>query len=196
MSAFETDTFTEASDLTLASHVPNDGGSWTKHGSFSGTATVVAAEGRVRGDSTTNLAYYYHSGVPLSADYDVEAICRFSVADATGNPGVCSRIDTTTGTLYEWVMGAFSFLLRRLVAGAATQIGSYGVPVINTDYVLKLSTSGTTIKAYLDGVERISVTDSAISAAGKAGIRLRQNSRMDSYSVSDQRNTWYAFAQQ
>jgi hypothetical protein len=55
----------------------------------------------------------------------------------------------------------------------ATKLGEYvSTAVVGTNYDLKLEMQGTSIKLYLDGVERVSVTDSDITAAGRAGVRF------------------------
>lgn len=67
--------------------------------------------------------------------------------------------------------------LWKFVSGVYTQLGSYTLPsiAVDTPYRIELSMSGSTIKVYLDGVERISVSDSSITAAGRAGLMVGAN---------------------
>lgn len=65
------------------------------------------------------------------------------------------------------------------VGGSWIQIGSYGTTVnANTWYLLKLEMTGSTIKGYLNDVERISVTDTTFSS-GKIALRSGNDSRFD-----------------
>ena len=58
--------------------------------------------------------------------------------------------------------------LEKNVAGSKTTLGQYnGGQSITTNYVIKLSMVGSAIKVFQDTVERISVSDSDITATGK-----------------------------
>jgi hypothetical protein len=67
--------------------------------------------------------------------------------------------------------------LYKRVAGTFTQLGSsYNATFPNlSSHTFRLTANGTTLTAYMDGVAVITVTDSAISAAGKVGMRANQN---------------------
>jgi hypothetical protein len=62
--------------------------------------------------------------------------------------------------------------IQKVVSASATDLGSYtGGYVSGTTYTVKLSMSGTTLKAYVNGTERVSVTDSTYTATGVPGMR-------------------------
>jgi hypothetical protein len=66
-----------------------------------------------------------------------------------------------------------NFRIFKRVAGTFTQLGS-SVNLAwtrGTSKVIKFSIAGSTIKAFMDSVEQLSVTDSAITAAGLIGMR-------------------------
>lgn len=118
----------------------------------------------------TSVAYWSGAFNPASADYDVQGLVQ-----KTGDVGASGLIGRRTGadTYYVLYINTFSQLLvlSKIVAGVETELGTFnGGYANNTDYTIKLSMSGTTIKGFEGGVERISVTDSAISAIGKPGI--------------------------
>ena len=172
-SDFATDTFTEASDLTLASHTPEVGGTIVSHpdASYTSTATIDAATDRIFPNGT---AAYYYSASPPSADYYVQADF-FAAAITSVNAAICGRMDTTANTMYIIRLNnGTSWELRKIVAGTATTIGSSTnqLPTNGTSKTVKLIMSGTSISVLVNGVTEISVTDSAISAAGKAGVRF------------------------
>lgn len=75
-------------------------------------------------------------------------------------------------------------LLYKKVGGSYTQLGSTVTVsfVRGTSHTLSFSASGTSLVVKFDGVTRISVTDSAISAAGKCGPRTNGgNFKVDSF---------------
>lgn len=62
------------------------------------------------------------------------------------------------------------YRLYKRAAGAWTQLGTSYVAAITGTETLKLEMNGTAIKAFLDGTERVSVTDTTFSASGDCGI--------------------------
>jgi hypothetical protein len=61
-----------------------------------------------------------------------------------------------------------AYWLRKTVAGVETNLGSYGVVEAHGD-VLKIGASGSTITAYYNGIQRIQVTDTAITSGKHVG---------------------------
>lgn len=180
MAAFLSDTMTEGSNTTLGTHTPETGGSWAQHPNFTTNTLIVGGGlGYCYGSSSAGTSIYYNNATPPNADYYVEATVRTNAAGTvTDLMGVCGRVATGASTMYmlfyndnidEWK-------LEKLVAGASTAIGTYvSALAAATSATIKLEMIGTSIKVYLNGVERISVTDSSISDAGFVGIRGRSN---------------------
>lgn len=92
-------------------------------------------------------------------------LVRATFPSGTKLSGYGLRVAATGIYLYEFSGWAYSYL-----AGAPTRnaIGSWVSAISITD-VIKLEAQGTTIKAYVNSVERISVTD-AVHASGRPGI--------------------------
>lgn len=159
---FASDTFTDTDLTDLNVHTPSGGGTWTTHPSY---ATGRIQNNRVRADLGNGLNY--HSGTPASADYDVSGD-HVWFSDNNAEIGLAARIDTGANTLYwfRYYEGAYTIL--KVVAGVETSLGSYTQAGSNTTMLFRLA--GTSLKGFLGGVERISVTDGSIAAAGKAGI--------------------------
>lgn len=195
MADFVSDAFTDTDGTDLASHTGAVGASWTKHGSYGSGSLLISNANRVRSGAVGN-SLYTASGLPASADYDVIGdVVNFSILS---NIGVAGRIATGADTMYlAWLSTvAGNIELYEVVAGSYTLIDtdpqtfSIGVP-----YLVKLEMRGTTIKTFLDVgagfVERCSAISSAISAAGRAGVRaevLTSNStgvHMDNFSAAD-----------
>lgn len=174
--SFLVDSFTEASTINLTAHTPETGGAWSKITGTSNDLNVNGGGGYATG-ATTSTAVYRNAATPPSADYSVEATVQHTLE---GFVGVIGRASSSANTLYQlFYAGSLHWYLERVVGGTATNLGGYDVALAtNTDAVVKLEMIGTSIKAYINGVERISVTDSSITAAGFAGVRTRSNGKI------------------
>lgn len=168
----QNDTFSgEADNTSLVSHTPDSGGSWTVHPSTSSYVTYVMAAGYIR-SQYGNETFHYHSATPASADYTVQATCHAASGTYVGGP--CGRIDTSVDTRYGvyYDGGPALWILYKYVSGTYTQIDSYSGDAPTTARNVELIMSGTSLTVKIDGVTRISNTDSSITAAGKAGVMV------------------------
>ena len=172
MAQFASGSFTGSDGTTLSTH----DAAWSLHPSYSGLCQIAA--NRLRPSSTSTSAYY-HSGTPASADYSVSSDLFAKDTDA-GNSytGVIGRVSTSANTFYmaRYSGGAIDgWELFKFVAGTATQLGSTSSQSLTdeTSHNIKLEMVGTAIKLYKEGSGSalLSSTDSAITSAGKAGIR-------------------------
>jgi len=169
MAAFYTHLFNGINSLNPNASLSDSGHTWTNMAS--GAAHAKFWNGRIYNDSTF-VGRWITNATPPSANYYVEAVIR-CITDI-GLMGVFGRGDNASASNNFYVLilrGDTNVLeLRKRVTGTETTLGSYSItPVPGTDYTIRLSMVGTAIKGYLDGVERISVTDSAITAAGFPG---------------------------
>ena len=177
MANIASDTFTGTSGTELHAYDAN----WTEHTSYSSGNLILSDANAVRRD-TTNTSLYYHSATPPSADYSVSADLFAKGANGDdSNTGVCGRVSTSANTFY---MARFAFIsagtwgwqLYKFVGGTPTQLGSSSTDTLADESTtnIKLEMNGTAIKLYKagSGTATISATDSAITAAGKAGIRF------------------------
>lgn len=157
-----TDTFNRADADALGAS--SEGWSWTE---TSNDIDIVsnAAEGqsvgyaRARAESDLSSAdnYAQISVSALGSGVAADANCRMALSN---NTFYWVEVYTTTNTLY----------LIKTVVGATTVLSSTAVTIsIPEDY--KVSASGSTIKAYKAGTERLSATDSAISGNLRTGIQ-------------------------
>jgi lysophospholipase L1-like esterase len=176
------DLFTDTNGTALESHTADSGATWTKHSASAGGATINS--NKVSGVSNATLALYYSSVIPASADYDVQADITFTTA-ASALSGIAGRIDPSAATLYFFrysgATGSGQYQLYKTVAGTSTLIGSYNAAESNgVTRTLRLSMYGSVISAWIDGVQRIAVIDSAITAAGRPGLRIGNSNTLDS----------------
>ena len=170
LTAFALDTFAGSSGTALTAHTDNLGNTWTVN-TVDGTTGIreLTGSGQVMGASGTGGPTLYNSATPPSANYTVQFDIISVGTPGAGFGGVWARLSSSalTGYLLQFQSGGYK--LYKCVAAAFTQLGSTYTAAATTG--VQLVVSGTTISAVIGGVTVITATDSAVSAAGYAGIR-------------------------
>jgi len=112
-----------------------------------------------------------------TSNYFVQATLNFTTLadDFVGIGGRRVNNGASDSNFYAIFLrpGGFNeMLLYKRVAGVSTQLGSFstGALSVGINYTIKLEMNGTTIKAYFNGTESISVTDTSLSVTGDALI--------------------------
>lgn len=170
MTVFVNDTMTGAEGTGILSHTGETGATWTVHPLYSQDGALSNANRLI----TTTNTFVYASGAPGSANYSVDVVFYAGSLASNGAITACGRVDTSANTFYGalYATGDVSWTLYKIVAGSFTPLAYYGQTLTaGNTYTATLDMSGTTIRLLVDGVQRASVTDSSITAAGKAGIR-------------------------
>jgi hypothetical protein len=180
--AFLNDTFTGTDGTNLESHTGETGATWTvEAGGW--TTSAKLQSNRVYGNGISRA--YYASGIPASADYDVETAIRVVTKATTAGP--CGRMSTSADTHYHARISGASPVIQLIkrVAGAETLLGSFtpASPADGSDHTIRLSMRSTALTVYYDGVSVITATDSDITAAGRAGIRLGASTTTGGYHI-------------
>lgn len=125
-------------------------------------------------NASVNTAVYQHSASPSSADYSVSIDYTQLSGSARPQVGACGRMQSGAATFYATlhVTGSNQTRLYKWVAGSATQLGSSYANTIGNGNTQthELRMTGTTIECYVGATQAVTVTDSSISTAGKAGI--------------------------
>jgi parallel beta-helix repeat protein len=122
-----------------------------------------------------NITSVYRLNGLVSADYSVQATLNFSSLSSIF-AGVGGRMANYLASDINGYMafaepGAQGVYIYKRINGNWTQLGAITTPIaINTDYVLKLAMSGTSLKAYWNGALVISVTDGSYIATGYTGV--------------------------
>ncbi len=188
------DLMTGAENTLLDAHTPSSGGTWTKWTHDSTTATIfITNNNAIRRSGNADGVHYYHSVVPASADYRVEADLVVKTRLANDVMGVIGRMDptNTTGIGTHYMLryqtdGSNNglWVIHKRVGNTLTVIGSSAAQnVANaTTYRMALDMNGTLIRGFVDGELKVSATDAAIAGAGRAGIRLGAGSMTTSQS--------------
>jgi len=166
---FTSDIFTDTPGVLLENHTGATGATWTKNPAFSTGSSVITAADRLRGAASNGI--YYASGTPTSADYDVEA--DFYVASIAGAAGLLGRQSTSAATyyLFDYETGSGSWKLYSVVNGSVITSASFAQTLTaGQTYHLRLAMRGSFITGYVNGTAVVSLTDSSITSAGRAGV--------------------------
>lgn len=183
--SFASDDFTRA-DGELNGMTASDGVStWTAR---DGTGAMSVYSNALYTPSAGRNGYY-NSATPANADYSVQA--DLSGVSTYSSNGVAGRMDTASNSQYWACYNAGIWALYKRVSSTDTQLGTYtGDALSGGAKTILLRMSGSTISVEINGVQRISVTDTSITAKGKAGLFAYfsdpQNSRLlDNWSAND-----------
>ena len=167
---FFSDTFTDTDAVTLQAHTPTLGDSWTRlWGSAVGVDWAIVTNQATPDTDADDGSIYTADATYPSADYDL-TFTLVGLGASTRPLYIFLRIqDQENMYAVRLVTGVALCQLYKKVSGTWTAIGSaFEDPA--TGSVCKLEIIGSTLKFYDDAVEAASVSDTDISAAGKAGI--------------------------
>lgn len=186
--AFATDAFAGTTNTELSAY----SGVWSKQSGYSADIHIGVGGQYACCFNSSTVGCYQHSASPAGADYSIQAdIKRLAASSYTPRMGVCGRMAAGAQTLY-WTYHSDTTNTTKLyktVAGAQTELGSYANTLTTgVAQTHELRMTGTTIELYIDGVQRVSVTDSSITAAGKAGLiafQMREPSVQDTGSIDN-----------
>ncbi len=168
---FVNDTLTDTNAVLLENHTGETGATWAKH-----PANIDNAQ--IQGNRACNKnaagadSLYYASGVPASADYEVEGDCFVQTNLAGADWWLVARIDTVANTCYRvrYSKDNGYWQLFKVVTGSFTSLGTF-VQALSTStaYHALLLVKGNTQRFFVDGVERITAADTAVTGTGRPG---------------------------
>lgn len=168
---FVSDTFSGTNGTALQSRSGEIGATWTKRTDTGSYDWAVNGGSAYYGGPATYGIRYAASGVPASAEYDVEAVFE-CLSVVNSYPGICGRFQAGVDTNYQVVYNGGTWSLYKVVAGANTLLGSYASSFTSGTRTVKLEIRNATKRVYFDGSSSpaISSTDNAITNAGAVGI--------------------------
>jgi hypothetical protein len=107
-------------------------------------------------------------------------------ATTAASQGVWCRGNTNLTSGYLWRNDGTSWDLFSVVGGSFTGIGSFAAAASPGD-VAKVQAVGSTIKAFVNGVERVSLTNTHVTTGTSVGIRSESAAllRYDSFTGAD-----------
>jgi hypothetical protein len=166
-----TDNFNRADSSNLGSGWTEVSGDW----SISGNRLSPGSAGGVVLAAIAN---------PLATNDNYAQVTIASTAAVSH--GVWCRGSSTLTSGYLWRNNGTTWDLFWVVGGSFTVIGTYTAAAAVND-VARVQAVGTTIKGFVNGVERVSVTDTAVSTGTYAGIRSESTASVlfDDFSAGD-----------
>ena len=178
---YREDLFTDTDGTAIGSHSPTGGaGSWSTVYNPSGTnpdlrvksnraLTTVTAGGPAAITVESWLSGSSNNDCASEVDAHLYSLDGSSIMVACRNTGA----NHAARNQYRAVLNTDGTLtLGKVVAGTYTSLGTYaaGTLTAGTTYTIRVEAIGTAVKAYLDGVQRISVTDSSVTTGGGLGL--------------------------
>lgn len=166
----------------LSTHTPTTAGTgWSlliNHGvllynqSYNSHANVLS-------NTTDAGSFYTADGTYSSADYEISSVVAFAGGDSNYTRTMAIRVQDANNMYFLRYGGNSMFRLYKMVSGVVTQLGTASVTISgNTSgspwlgEEVSLSIIGNVLTAKVNGVTKLTVTDSSIAAAGKAGIGI------------------------
>jgi hypothetical protein len=167
---YVSDSFTGTDGTALASHPADTGGAWVDDQSGLQLSGNHVNSRQLFGDARSHM-----TTAPSTADYDVSMDILWSGATSDAILGVVGRGDGVqfrgNGYMAYYDAGNNRWALVKLTGYNSTTLAIYPQTYTRGQtHALKLRMVGTAITVYVDGVSRISVTDSSVSAINNAGI--------------------------
>ena len=189
------DTFTEGSDTVITLHTPDIGTGWTEvfDSSTSGNdALIVALTDEVQaGQQQNNRGQMYTAQPNPTFDDQVVSITIDAGFTETGSKGVgiIARRTDNNNLYVVQILGNSatdeSVKLFKKVTGTYTQLGAYDA-TLAAGTIIKLEITDATKKVYVDGVQRISSTDNALTSVGTWGLAFGSEAGLDSLHLRPQ----------
>lgn len=125
------------------------------------------------------------AGAMATSDHSVQVTIAATTA---ASHGVWGRGNPSGGLSsgYLWRNDGTSWNLFSVVGGSFSSIGSYAAAAAPGD-VAKLQVVGSTIKGFVNGIERVSVVDTAVPTGTSVGIRGESTNsiRYDNFTAAD-----------
>ena len=123
------------------------------------------------------------AGAMATDDHSAQATIAATTA---ASHGVWCRGNSNITSGYLWRNDGSSWDLFSVIGGSFSVIGSYVAAAAPGD-VAKVQAVGSTIKAYVNGVQRVSVTDTGVATGTSVGIRSESTSsiRFDDFTAAD-----------
>jgi hypothetical protein len=165
------DSFTDTSGRLLTAHTGELAATWTRV--LGAANATVSNEGRIF-KANAGYSVNHNSLVQATPDYSVEADVVDKSVIADDAMGVIGRLNASnTFYLASWEERDNSWNLALVTNGSIDYLDyvpNQPALVIGQAYRLKLEMVGSALKLYVNGVLKVSVTDTTLTAAGRAGI--------------------------
>lgn len=150
------------------------GGLWDQWLGVGFNSTIVAFKAKFKRDGFGTSESYLWPDAPPTADYTVEATCLLD-GGANSFVGVVGRAVKGVGGYVATIRTGSNEIRLSTLDTTGARLSSLatdtsGTLNAGTPYRLKMVMAGTSIKVFLDGVQKLNVVNGAFAAVGKGGI--------------------------
>lgn len=151
--------------------------SWTE---ISGDWDVVSNECHKVANVTSTEYCRAESDLASSNNY-----CQAKLTQAANVfSGPCCRFSSSANTFYATYTRSSDMMITKFIAGVQTDLASGGAGYTQNSTV-KVEANGSTIKAYKDAVEQVSVTDTSIATGLRGGLMSYNLGQFDDWEAGD-----------
>ncbi len=166
------DSFTDTSGKLLTAHTGELAATWTR--ALGAANATVSNEGRIF-KANGGYSVNHNSLAQATPDYTVAADVVDKSVISDDAMGVIGRYDSSSNTFYlaSWEERDNSWNLALVTNGSISYLDyvpNQPALGIGQTHRLELEMVGSALKLYVDGVLKVSVTDTTLKAAGRAGI--------------------------
>lgn len=172
------DSFTEASNITLASHVPEVGSGWASYVTTGGANTIQVDAANDRTirlvGSTSDGVIYVGIQTPIFRNMDVSA--TISVAESLDDTHyLAARAYLTEASMYILRFNASTFRIGKYVNAVFTWLtADLGAGIVADGNTVMLRVMGNDITAFVNGVQQLTVSDTSLTGNGFGGMGMGQ----------------------
>lgn len=164
MAAFVTDNFTDPNGTSLLAHVPDSGGAWARHPSWTTAAFSITGNRIYQSVGGGNV--YIAPGTPPSADQAVSGTVRV-VTPAAGSMGFFTRLHAATNQ--EWYWGRMKDNAVELYHGSTLLATVAQTFAAAADYALLQTSDGHATRVFVDGVCKLAAVHTGLTATNRVG---------------------------
>jgi len=172
---FTYDNFVAPDGIAINVRSGEKNATWVPVGGYIPAIPSLISNNRVY---ATDQYQVYRTSTPPSADYEVTGTFKCLSVVPGDNVSVVARADPDVRTLYwaRYLQGT-GWQVYKTVNNSNTIFGTFDGPTMDEgeSRIVKLRVQGTTLTLFVDGTQIAQITDSAITAAGYAGIRMGPN---------------------
>lgn len=176
MAVIFNDTFTTGTTSELTGHTPDTGTSWTRLEQVNTTSVIdcnaTVDQARPNSGGTDARVIYLAVPAPSIATYDVQLTCATYSTTASNAQFLVARCTDASNYYSAGTYPAANspnVKIFKTVAGVVTELAS-GTTTLADGDVLKLQIRTNSQKLFVNGVEVLAATDTALTSAGSAGF--------------------------
>lgn len=168
------DSFVDFDGQSLAAHVGELNATWVDGANQNSGAFARITSNRLTKDNSSLAAILYNGTAPNANCYVQAKITMLTSMPV--NVALVARLNPASDNYYSIRHNSNQWQLRVTINGTATTLDSGNAiyndtMVANDERLIRLEVNGSSLKVFIDGIQRISATDTT-HTSGRTGIRF------------------------